>query len=143
MINNKILLYNKIGDSMKNKEKMLHICIMILPLLFTLSLFILFHVDGRGCSSLFGGLSDECTTTNYLIWFYFSIPLAVISLVGGIVKTPTLVKVAAILFLLFNLFLLFITRSNNLHELEVTSIIFSGILIYLENKLIKKESKKK
>ncbi len=127
---------------MKDKEKRLLICITVLPILFTVALFVLTYVDVRGCDGMFGGLSGECTSTTYLLWGFFSIPFAFISLISGIVKSPLLAKVAAILFMLFNIFLLFFTKAETVLEMETVSILFSGILIYLDNKLIKNKAKK-
>ena len=130
---NDIVKYNQ-----ENNKKIMHMCIKILPFLFTVGLFILSQVDVRGCDGEFGGLSGGCTATPYVLWGLFSIPFTALSLVGGLSKSVIYSLIGSILFLAFNFLILFRTTVDNVITIEIVSIIFSGILFVIELFLLKK-----
>ena len=127
---------NKFKYNQEKNKKIMLMCIAILTFLFTTGLFTLSQVDVRGCDGEFGGLSGDCTATPYVLWGLFSIPLTVLSLVGGFSKKVVLSLIGSILFLVFNFLLLFIDYKITM---TIVSIVFSGILFIIELHLLLRE----
>lgn len=126
----------KTNKAKSKRKKLLYIAIV--TLIFTIGLFILSNVDVRGCDGLFGGLSGDCTSTNYTLWAIYSIPLTLLSFVGFLFKSTIPSMLGSLLFLIFNIFLLFISTVDRIIAIEIVSAIFSGMLFVIEINMINK-----
>ena len=121
-------------------EKIMFLSISILPLLFTIGLFVLSFGKGEGCNRMFGRLSNYCTTTNYFLWGFFSIPFSILSLVGGISKKIIVSIIGSLLFIGFNIRALLTTEIDMVRTLSIICIILSSILLFIEIFLLENKS---
>ena len=131
---------NIINDSELDKlKKYLLICIAVCSFLFVILMFVLEKIDMRGCDGLFGGLTGDCTSSNYFTWGLISIPFALFCLFGALAKNVVLSVVGTVLFFSYNVFMFFVTGYDRMRNLSIVCMIFLGVLFLVEMYIWSKE----
>lgn len=121
-------------DDSKNQKKIdiLYLTVITLSILFTVGLFILFFIDDRSCDGMMGGLSGDCTTFNYGLIGFFSIPLIIFAINSFKLKQIKSLSICTIIFFLANLLIVIVAASEKMKFLSLISCIFSIILLIIE-----------
>ena len=130
-ITSKKLEANTLDSNHENSVEDLFKLIAILPFLLIIGLIIISSIDPGYCDGSFGALDERCNFSNYFIFIFFSIPFALLSLLGKLTKKISIATFGSIFFLGVNLLLLF-SAKGIIKTISIVCSIFSVIMIFIE-----------
>ncbi len=117
VISNWIKTYSKM-------EIVLYLITIILPILFTMVLYILFLKDDGVCDGLLGGLDGDCKSTNYLFAAISFLPIIMLTVVVAIFKIPIVTIIGSIIFFAYHFLIFIITTHDHIRLVALICTVF-------------------